>query len=319
VGAYVFPADAVAGAPSYTGKMARLTLGASLSKNTARPVGARSGIHPATPDSVFSVAGSTWTVQPHCGVLDTEASATNGPYGYAFDTNQTGSVNAADATNPRWDLLSVQLSDPAAGDGTSTPGVAIVYTAGTAAASPSLPATPARSLALAQITVPQSGGGASSTTVLAPYSASASGIVRCRTSAEYPSSPYVGQYVDDAASGLLRWNGSVWVLAGEVWGGGEGVIIGSSPTAGARKITYSGTVVYTTNAFGQFAVVFPTAFPHGLVSFLPVPGDTASGLGMCISLNASCTLATGVGVARTTAGALITSLAIRFNYLATGW
>lgn len=37
-------------------------------------------------------------------------------------------------------------------------------------------------------------------------------IRRVANSSAYPSSPVVGQYVDDAAlGGLLRWNGTVWV------------------------------------------------------------------------------------------------------------
>lgn len=261
MGSYVFPADAVAGAPSYTGKMGRLTLGVSLSKDTSRPVGARSGIHPATPNSVFSVSGTTWTVQPHSGVLDTEASATNGPYLYSFDTNQTGSVNAADATNPRIDLLSVQLSDPAAGDGTSAPGVAIVYTAGTAAASPSPPATPARALALAQINVPQSGGGASSVTVVAPYMSGASGIVRCRTSTEYPASPYVGQYVDDATNGLLRWNGTAWVTTQPALGsyGFSGSPLGGTYNSAVRPNVASGRVNGTSDSNALFTITLSSA------------------------------------------------------------
>lgn len=251
MGAYVFPVDAVSGAPSYTGTMARQTLGALASKNTTRPLGARSGIHPATPDSVFSVSGTTWTVGAHGGILDTEASGTVGPYLYSFDSNQTGSVNAADATNPRWDLLSVQLSDPASGDGTSTPGVAIVYTAGTAAASPSLPATPARSLALAQITVPHSGGGASSTTVLAPYSAAAGGVIRCRNSTEYPSAPYDGQAVYDSSLSMVL----VYEAAVSLW----------IPASGARLFEQVTQVASWTD-FGSGTLTALTTCPG-----IPVP------------------------------------------------
>jgi len=193
--------------------MLRQTLGALWSKSSARPLGARSGVHPATPTTVVSATSTVWTVTPHCGVLDLEATAVAGPYNYSIDANVTGAVNAADAANPRLDLISVLLSDPDEGDGSATPSVAFTYTAGTPAVTPAVPATPARSLALAKIAVPVSGGGSPTVTLLAPFVAAAGGIAPARSSAEYPSSPHVGQYVDDAAlGGLLRWNGTAWAL-----------------------------------------------------------------------------------------------------------
>lgn len=164
-----FALDAVSGAPEYTGKMLRGALSALLGPPpSGRPLGAISAVRPGTPTTTVSVAGSTVTVAPHSGVLDVQADATTGPYLYAVTAAETVTLNAAHATYARWDRISVQLSDPAAGDGTSTPGVAIVYTPGTPAASPALPAAPARSLTLARVVVPQSGGGAASVVWLAP-------------------------------------------------------------------------------------------------------------------------------------------------------
>lgn len=167
--ARIFPADAVTGAPSYTGRYLRQTHAALCGDApVGRPLGAQSGVRAGTPATTVSATSTTWTVTPHAGVLDLEAASIAGPYLYAFDANVTGSMTAANATNPRIDLISVQLSDPAESDGTSAPGVGIVYTTGTAAPSPVPPATPTRSLALAQINVPVSGGGSPSTSWIAP-------------------------------------------------------------------------------------------------------------------------------------------------------
>lgn len=206
-----WPFDAVSSAPNYTGEMLRQTTGGVFGgKTAARPLGARSGVWPGTSTSVVSISGTTVTVGSHGGVLDLEASATAGPYVYAVAVAPTLTINAANATNPRIDLISLQLSDPAEGDGTSVPSVVAVYTAGTAASIPAPPAAPARSLTLAQVNVPHSGGGAATITFAAPYAVAAGGILPTSGSSQYPASPQAGQYVDDPTLGLVRF-GAGWV------------------------------------------------------------------------------------------------------------
>lgn len=164
-----FALDAVSGAPEYTGKMLRGALSALMGPAPAsRPLGVTSGVRPGTPSSVVAVSGMTVAVLPHSGILDVQADATTGPYLYAVTASEGKVLSAAHATYARWDRVSVQLSDPAAGDGTSAPGVQVVLTTGTPSASPALPAAPARSLTLAQVIVPQSGGGSPSVVWLAP-------------------------------------------------------------------------------------------------------------------------------------------------------
>lgn len=207
----VFPVDAVSGAPAFTGRNLRDALSVLLSAATsARPMGCLSGVRVGTPSSIVTATATTWTVTPHAGAIDAETANVAGGYLYAFDANKTGSIAAADGTNPRIDLISVQVSDPAEGDGTASPIVDVVYTVGTPGASPSAPATPARSLALAQITVPPTGGGSPSVTWVAPAAVAAGGILPAGSSSQYPPTPYKGQYVDDASLGLMRWDGSEW-------------------------------------------------------------------------------------------------------------
>jgi hypothetical protein len=164
MGANIWPVNAVSGAPSYTGRMLRQTTVAPFTAmgSAARPLGAKSGIRPGTPSSIVAVTSTTWTVQPFAGVLDGEAAAIAGPYGYSFDTAQTGSVTAA-GSSARKDRLDVQVSDPAESDGSSVPAIKIVYTQG-AATGGAVPAAPARSHALCVINVPASGGGSPTVT-----------------------------------------------------------------------------------------------------------------------------------------------------------
>lgn len=233
---------------TFSGRQLRQTIGAVWSgKTSARPLGARSGVVVGTPGSILSTTSTTWTVTPHAGVLDVETNAIAGPYSYSFDSNQTGSVNAAHATLDRIDLLSVQMGDTGEGDA-STVGPTVVYTAGTAASSPVAPATPSRAFALGQIAVPHSGGGAPTITFVAQYVVAAGGILRCQSSTYYPSSPYFGQYIDDATLGLLRWDGSAWKQQTffKIYAEGDGLV---TIPLGSQVAT--GTV--------SFGTTFPTA------------------------------------------------------------
>lgn len=271
--ANLWPVDAVSGAPSYTGRALRqAALSVLLGGGSGtRPLAGRSGVNPRTPSTTVTASSATWTVNPHAGVIDAETASQAGSYAYSFDAAQTGSMNAADATNPRIDLISVQVSDPAEGDGTSTPGVAVVYTVGTPAPTPSVPATPARSLALAQITVPKSGGGSPSVTWVAPSMAAAGGIIPTSGSSAYPATPYVGQYIDDPTLGLLRWSGSVWQTFGLGDTGWINIGLASGYTASGGwtpqyramngVVYFRGFVQPSSGTFAQGTVTISTALP----------------------------------------------------------
>lgn len=209
----VYPVPAISGTPSYTGRYLRQTTVAPFvaGATAARPLGARSGVRLGTSSTTVTATSTTWTVNPHAGVIDGEAANEAGPYTWSFDAVQTGTMNAAGAF-ARIDLISVQINDSDESDGTltTTPSNAsIVYTPGTAAA-PALPTQPPRSVVIAQINVPASGGGGPSVTWVAPGLVAAGGITPATTAA-FGSGTYVGQYIDDPTLGLLRWNGTAWV------------------------------------------------------------------------------------------------------------
>lgn len=217
-----WPIDAVSGSPTYSGRRLRQTTNAPMlaGATATRPLGSASGVRPGTSTTTVTATSTTWTCGPLAGVIDGEAAAEAGPYTFASDSNVTGSVTAADQSNPRVDIVYVQVSDPAEADGSSTPGVRILYLAGTAAATPAAPATPARSFVLARINVPKSGGGSPTVTWVAPAVVAAGGIVPAVTSFQMSAlTPVTGTYVDLAATadpfalpvGLYRGNGTAWI------------------------------------------------------------------------------------------------------------
>lgn len=218
MGANIWPVDAVTGAPSYTGRMLRqTTMGVTGMFQTTRPLGGKSGIRPGTPSSIAAVTSTAWTVQPFGGVIDGEASTVAGPYGYAFDTAQTGTIAAAGSA-ARVDRLDVQVSDPAEGDGTSTPSIQVVYTQG-AATGNTAPAAPPRSHRLCLIAVPASDGGNPTVTWLPDWSSASVWVAN--TVAElngYTNIPagQQAQVVGDVATanGPYIWSGSAWLFNG---------------------------------------------------------------------------------------------------------
>jgi hypothetical protein len=182
---YVWPADPVAGAPAYAGRALRETMSALIAGATAaRPLGARSGVRPGTSTTTVTATSAVWTVGPVAGIMDVETAAEAGPYAFACNANQTGAVTAADAVNPRVDIVYIRLDDPAESDGSATPLVVAGYLAGVPAATPAAPAAPARCMVLANINVPLSGGGAPTVTWNAPYAVAAGAPVPVWSQAE---------------------------------------------------------------------------------------------------------------------------------------
>ena len=279
----VWPVNAVTGAPSYSGKMLRQTMAAAYAGATAaRPLGAMSGVRPGTPTTTVTATSVLWTVNPHAGILDLQTSAAAGPYAYAIDAAVTGAVTAANATNPRKDIVYVKLDDPAEGDGSTVPAVTPLYLAGTAAPVPVAPATPARSMILAIINVPVSGGGSPTVTWSAPYMAAAGGVIPVRNTTERDAAdtdastenPVLVFRSDATAGAQLEFttNSSTWYTV-------PGFLPIASRSVHARRGT-SGSF-----ASGSFASIqsatLPAAAPAGLyvVSFTLMLSCTVTAVG----------------------------------------
>jgi hypothetical protein len=220
----VYPADAVSGTPNYSGRMLRQTMAVAFAgASAARPLGARSGVRPGTPSSTVTATSTTWTVQPHAGLLDLETALQASAYAYSSDAAVTGTMTAANATNPRVDVIWVTVNDAAESDGTSAstpPNVAFGYSAGTAAASPvapgvgqGSPAVPTRSMIIAQINVPVSGGGSPTVTWIAPYCAAAGAPRLVNTLSQAGTGMYNGEPIMTLDTGIPYW----WYATGGAW------------------------------------------------------------------------------------------------------
>lgn len=292
-------ADPVSGSPSFVGRLFRALLSALTGGGGSRAFGATSGVNPRVGASIVTVTTTTWTVGPHSGWLDTSASGTDGATPYVFLTAQSGSINAASASNDRVDLLVVQLSDPSEGDGTSVPQAAIVYLAGTAGAG--VPTnTVARSFVLAQINVPKLTTGSPSVTFVAPRSVAAGGIRPTSDSSQYPSVPYVGQFIDDATLGLLRWNGTAWAAAapGSGWHS-LSLDGGFNDTAASAGYRTDGVHGYLR---GRIAKNLGTNFATGTGIEIAAAGSIPAGAKPTRSMAYMCTSPGGAAQIRVTVG-----------------
>lgn len=205
-----YPADAVTGAPTFTSLQGRNSLAAAMGgATTARPLGGITGVRPGTPSTTVTASSTTWGVGAFAGYIDLQASVTNSGYFFSVAATASGGAVTAAVASARVDLIYVQIADSNTGDGTTgAPRIIVDYQAGVGGAGIPVLAAP-RAFVIAQINVPATGGGSPTVTWVAPYTVAAGGILPVPTTV-YPASPYLGQYVDDAVLGLLRWNGSAW-------------------------------------------------------------------------------------------------------------
>lgn len=179
------PVNAVNGAPAYSGRMLRQVGSVAFAMGSAaRMFGVRSGVRPGTWTGTVSATATTWSCNPFAGVIDAEAAIEAGAYTFAFDGVATGAVTPANASYPRTDIIYVQIDDPSEGDGSAVPAATRKYLAGTAGAGAPIPATPARSMVVARINVPVSGGGSPSVTWVAPAAVAAGATIPFKSVAE---------------------------------------------------------------------------------------------------------------------------------------
>lgn len=198
-----------------TAQQERQARAAAYGGGSGRQLGGRSGFRPGTPADTLTATSTTWTLKPCSAMIDPGASTHQGMYGWATDANITGSVTAADATNPRKDIVYVTVNDSTAGDGSGTVSATPAYLAGTPGVTPAAPALPARSFLLGTIDVPKVGGGSPSVTVNPARFAAAGGILPISSKAERDAlTPYDGLTVDRLdLDRYERYNGTAWRVA----------------------------------------------------------------------------------------------------------
>lgn len=232
--------NAVSGAPAYNGRMLRQLNAVGFAGATAaRPLGARSGVRPGTSPTTVTATSTTWTCQPFAGLLDGQVAGEAGPYPFSFEAVATGAVTAANASNPRIDIIYVDVDDPSE-DASSVPAATRKYLAGTAAATPVAPSAPAGCMAVANINVPKSGGGSPTVTWVAPYCAAAGGVVDFNTKAEldaWTTAPAEQRAVALGTGVEYRRVGGSWKAWSSPW-------INYTPTLSGLTLGSGGTAVF---------------------------------------------------------------------------
>jgi hypothetical protein len=208
---------------------------------TGSTIGLMDGVIGNTGLAVSPGGGMSIFVGPGSAAVQA-ASPSAGGYTTTLGTRATLTVQTADPSNPRIDLVVVFVND--LGTSSST-GVAEIIT-GTPAASPSAPSAPATSLALAQLTIP-----AGTTTVTSGMISDqrvmtvAAGGVLCVSSKGAAPMGYRGQLAFDQAGGTFFHNDG-------------------SLTAQARLLPSAPVYVPLTSAYaypaGHFSTILSTSF-----------------------------------------------------------
>ncbi|SCL15042.1 hypothetical protein [Micromonospora inyonensis] len=186
--------NASAGLPAYSANELRQAMALVLAYG-GRAMGARGGVRPGGTQLQVSLAGSTITVQPGVACVDPALTSPQGPYWVALPVAETpGPLAAADATNPRKDIVILRVYD----NDEDSSGLRLArseYLVGVAAASPTEPAVPAGAIRLATIDVPASPG-APAVTDRRPFVVGSGGILPVRDQAERDAlAPYGGLHV----------------------------------------------------------------------------------------------------------------------------
>jgi hypothetical protein len=287
-------ANAVGSNPTYTGRQARqLNAIAFAGATAARPLGSLTGVRPGTSSTTVTATSSTWTCGDFSGLADLMVANEAGPYPFAFDAVATGSMTPADSSNPRVDIVYVQVIDPE--DGATVPTATRGYLAGAAASTPSAPAAPTGAFVIAQINVPKVGTGSPSVTWVAPTIAAAGGIATYPTKAALPGSGSLGTVVLVDADPTTA-NNRLWYGTGSGW---THSLNGSTPFAMAAGVG--------SNSAGASASI---TFPVG--RFTQPPLVTMANTGATVSaLNAASITTTGA----TMAGYSAAGAAIATNFM----
>lgn len=176
-------------------------------------------------------------------VIDGTENSLQGYYHCTNDATKNLVIAAADATNPRIDLVVAKVEDASYSGVTNAWSLAVVT--GTPAASPAAPSAPANSITLAQISVPalDTTIGTAQITDTRTRCAALGGTTVC-TAATRPASPTAGDriYETDTQREYM-YSGSGWVEVGQVTATGirtytPALAQGATPTVVVNEASY---------------------------------------------------------------------------------
>lgn len=203
-----------------------------------------------------SNTGFSATIAPLTAVVQTTAAL--GVYQAVFPAGAAElakTISAAHATLPRVDAIDVKILDHEA-DASTFRGADIVYTAGTANASPVAPTFTGVGLRLGTFAVPASGGGNpvwTANTALNGYAAMG-GVID--VVATRPASPRTPTLIFNRSNGLLEiWNGTSWVTPGSG-------LLPTHAVSDTDDSTTSTTFVAGASPFGITFVAPPSGFGY---------------------------------------------------------
>lgn len=185
----------------------RYALAALLAAPAGASIGSETGVFPSVGGLAVTVVNAT-TVSVAPGPCAVQAPV-GGTYVVTVDAATAVGVTAQ-ASNSRIDLVCVRVLDSEAGDGLGqTIQARILTVEGTAAASPSVPATPNGYLVLAQLSVNSSG----ITVTDRRQFTRAAGGARLASSVDTRNGAYPGDHRTWPDGRIDVWNGTEWVTA----------------------------------------------------------------------------------------------------------
>lgn len=173
----------------------------------------------STPNmSVQVAAGRAWMLGTQASNVSGGDWSTQAGYFGINDAPLTVTISAANATNPRIDLIVAYVQDSFYSGSNNQLLIGVVT--GTAAPSPSAPAAPSNALALAQVAVAANATSITNSNITntAGLLSVARGGILPVTATDTTAGKYDGQYRDHPTYGVQRWNAAAaqWRCVGPV-------------------------------------------------------------------------------------------------------
>lgn len=155
---------------------------------------------------VTAGSGMSVTVAAGYCMVPNSTSALQGGYSTGTMTSAALTLNAADSTYGRLDLVAVSVNDT----GTASSNAVVQVVTGTPAASPSLPSLPANSISLASVLVPAGSASVLSANVsdLRSYVVAPGGVLPISSSSAAPAAPAWQLMFDQATNSVVSGSGS---------------------------------------------------------------------------------------------------------------
>lgn len=233
---------------TYDGVELRRVQGLAVMTN-GTALGARGGIMPGSGALQVSLAGSAITVGAGAAFV---YQAGQGVYGVSLSSGGSATLTAAHATLDRIDLVYLRVWDNSV-DASGLNKADAVYLAGTASSTPAAPVPPGTQiyLPIATISVPHTGGGSPSVSMIVPKTVAPGGILPDPAAVGY----YAGQY-RDSGTGLERYNGTAWKPIGPYT---------PAYTSQVSQPASPATMAFTDFTNAQWPAVTVTFPPSGMV------------------------------------------------------